>query len=152
METDTSTPSSAAPLTYTVTGRSIAGGPAQVHTASETVTLDARWGAAPSELPGPAHLLAAALAACLLKNLARANDLLSFQYERAEVQVTARRQDAPPKFTEFVYQLGIVTNEPQRRLDLLQRNLAGYGTVYNTLAATCDVRGTILVIASSDAH
>ena len=152
METGTSTPSSAAPMTYTVTGRSIAGGPAQIDTASEAITVDASWGAAPSELPGPAHLLAAALAACLLKNLARANDLLSFQFERAEVQVTARRQDAPPKFTEFVYELRLVTSEPQRRLDLLQRNLAGYGTVYNTLAATCDVHGTIVAIASSDAH
>ncbi len=145
-KSDTST-SSAASTTYTVTAASMAGaGPAQVHTGKETIDLDASWGAAPSGLPGPAHLLAAALAACLLKNLARAEDLLSFSYERAEVQVTARRQDAPPKFTDFTYELRLVTDEPQRRLDLLQRNLAGYGTVYNTLAASCEVHGSIIAV------
>ncbi|WP_280364690.1 OsmC family protein [Nocardia wallacei] len=144
METaDTTTPS-AAPMAYTVTASAIAGrGPARANAGSETITLDASWGAVPSGLPGPAHLLAAALAACLLKNLARAEDLLSFRYDRADVQVTASRQDAPPKFTEFTFALRLVTDEPQRRLDLLHRNLAGYGTVYNTLAATCEVRGTI---------
>ena len=76
----------------TVTAHSLAGGAAaQVRSGTESITLDAAWGAAPSGLPGPAHLLAAALAACLLKNLARAEDLLSFRYERAEVRVTARR-------------------------------------------------------------
>jgi len=149
MQNADTTTSSAAPTIYTVTAASIAGaGPAQVHTGQETIDLDASWGKAPSGLPGPAHLLAAALAACLLKNLARAEDLLSFSYQRAEVQVTARRQDVPPKFTEFTYQLRLVTDEPQRRLDLLQRNLAGYGTVYNTLAATCEVHGSVVAVPS----
>ncbi len=143
----TSTAPSAAPTVYTVTASSVAGGgSAAIQAGTESIDLDARWGAPPSGLPGPAHLLAAALAACLLKNLARAEDLLSFRYERAEVQVTARRQDAPPKFTEFAYELRLVTDETQHRLDLLHRNLAGYGTVYNTLAAGCDVHGAIVVI------
>ncbi|WP_169812169.1 OsmC family protein [Nocardia xishanensis] len=147
---ETSTIASAAPTTYTVTACSGAGaGPAVAHAGSETIALDASWGTAPSGLPGPAHLLAAALAACLLKNLARAQDLLSFGYEHAEVQVSARRQDAPPKFTEFAWEMRLVTDEPQRRLDLLHRNLTTHGTVYNTLAAACEVHGTITAVPSA---
>lgn len=58
--------------------------------------------------------------------------------------MTARRQDAPPKFTEISYELRLVTSEPQRRIDLLHRNLRRYGTVYNTLAAACEVHGRVI--------
>lgn len=133
------------PTTYTVRARLTSPGRAQAEAeaGTETISFDARWGAEPTGLPGPADLLAAAFAACLLKNLARAREFLSFRYDQAEVTVTARRQDAPPKFTEIAYELRLVTSEPQRRLDLLHRNLRAFGTVYNTLAAVCDVHGTI---------
>ncbi len=114
--------------------------------AEQTITIDASWGTAPSGAPGPAHLLAAAFAACLLKNLARAARLLQFRYRAAEVEVTARRQDSPPKFVEVTYVLRVVTDEPQRRVDLVHLNLRKYGTVYNTLAATCDVHGEVVVV------
>jgi len=48
-------------------------------------------GAAFSGLPGPAELLASAFAACLLKNIEREGHLLSFRYQRVEVDVTVRR-------------------------------------------------------------
>ncbi|MGC8464101.1 MAG: hypothetical protein ACP5P9_10605 [Acidimicrobiales bacterium] len=51
------------------------------------VAFDASWGAEQSSLPGPAELLAAAFTACLLKNLARARELLDFAFEGAEVEV-----------------------------------------------------------------
>lgn len=132
------------PATYRVRARAGASGAAHADAGTETITFDASWGNGPSGLPGPAELLAAAFAACLLKNLARAREFLSFSYERAEVDVTARRQDAPPKFTEITYELRLVTGEPQRRIDLLHRNLRSYGTVYNTLAAACDVHGRVI--------
>jgi hypothetical protein len=31
------------------------------------------------------------------------------------------------------------------RVDLLHRNIAKYGTIYNTIAATCDVAGEVVV-------
>ena len=96
------------------------------------------------DIPDPGGKDAAAFAACLLKNLNRAGQFLSFRYERAEVDVSARRQDAPPKFTEITYELRLVTGEPQRRIDLLHRNLRRYGTVYNTLAGACDVHGRVI--------
>lgn len=135
-----------APTTYAVSARTLTSGGAQADTGTETILFDASWGAGPSGLPGPAELLAAAFAACLLKNLARARQFLSFRYDHAEVDVSARRQDAPPKFTEITYELRVATSEPQHRIDLLHRNLRRYGTVYNTLAAGCDVHGQVIAI------
>jgi uncharacterized OsmC-like protein len=73
--------------------------------------------------------------------------LLDFHYESAEVDVQSRRQDSPPQFVEIEYEIRIVTNENQRRVDLLHRNLSQYGTVYNTLAAVCNVHGTVVATA-----
>lgn len=139
----------APPTTYTVRAVTSTPGHAVVHAGSEVVQFDAGWGAEPSGLPGPAELLASAFSACLLKNLERASKLLGFQYEGAEVEVTARRQDAPPKFVEITYLMRIVTDEPERRLELVHRNLRNHGTVYNTLAAACDVHGTVSAIRDS---
>ncbi|MEO8261695.1 MAG: OsmC family protein [Pseudolysinimonas sp.] len=135
---------STAPLTYSVHGRSVAHGSAEIDVASETLQVDSGWARDPTGLPGPAELLAAAFSACLLKNLERAGQLLGFEYERAEIDVTAVRQDSPPRFVEIRYELRIATGEPERRIDLLHRNLRDFGTVYNTLAAVCDVNGTVV--------
>lgn len=137
----------APPTVYTVRARSLGDGTAQAAAGSETVTFDASWSQPPSGLPGPAELLASAFAACLLKNVERSARLLPFRYERAEVEVRARRQDAPPRFTEISYELRLATDEPERRVELLHRNLRQYGTVYNTLAAVCDVHGAVVTTA-----
>ena len=134
------------PVTWTVRARAGAHGGAHAEAGTQTIMFDASWGAGPSGLAGPGELLAAAFAACLLKNLNRAGQFLSFRYERAEVDVIARRQDSPPKFTEITYELRLVTSEPQRRIDLLHRNLRRYGTVYNTLAVACDVHGRVIAV------
>ena len=41
------------------------------------------------------------------------------------------------------YALHLVTPEPAHRVELLHRNLQKFGTVYNTLAAVCEVSGTV---------
>ncbi|HEY0774778.1 MAG TPA: OsmC family protein [Nocardioidaceae bacterium] len=128
---------------YVVHARAVAGGAAAVEAGNTSVDLDLAWGAEPTGQPGPADLLASAFAACLLKNLARAHDLIGFEYDGAEVEVRVRRQDSPPKFVEIGYTLWVRSDETERRLDLAHRNLKKYGTVYNTLAAVCDVHGTI---------
>jgi uncharacterized OsmC-like protein len=138
--------SSVAPTTYTVRARTVARGRAEVDAADETVTFDASWGQDPSGLPGPAELLAAAFAACLLKNLARTRELLGFSFDDAAVEVTARRQDSPPRFVEVTYSLRITTDEPDRRVELVHRNLRKYGTVVGTLAAACDVHGEVVAV------
>lgn len=139
------------PTTYRVRARTTTQGRAAADVAEETIAFDASWAAGPSGLPGPAELLAAAFAACLLKNLQRAGSLLDFRYERAEVDVVARRQDTPPKFVEVSYELRITTDESPRRVDLVHLNLRKYGTVYNTLAATCDVHGQVVAVQPAPA-
>lgn len=132
------------PMSYTVRAHTSGPGTVDVEFAIETIRFDASWASEPSGLPGPAELLAAAFSACLLKNLERASQLLDFQYDRAEVEITARRQDSPPKFVEISYEMRIATDEPERRVDLVHRNLRKYGTVYNTLAAVCEVHGQVI--------
>lgn len=133
----------AAPLTYTVSASADAAG-CTLHAAGDDLALETRWQPdAPSTHPGPAELLAGAFAACLLKNVARSGAMLPFAYESVRVEVTMHRQDAPPRFTAIEYALHLVTPEPAHRVELLHRNLQKFGTVYTTLAAVCEVSGTV---------
>ena len=133
------------PTSYHVHAQVTAGGTATLTAGNQTIPVDATWAAAdPPGTPGPAELLAGAFAACLMKNLERSASLLSFGYQSAEIDVQARRQDVPPRFVEIEYELRIVTEEDQHRVDLVHRNLRQFGTVYNTLAEACDVHGRVL--------
>lgn len=96
-------------------------------------------------LPGPADLLTMAFAACLLKNVERFAVILSFRYAAASIEVVSERQDVPAKMTKISYSLRLVTDEPARRVDLLHRNIRQHGTIYNTLAAVCEVSGEVVV-------
>ncbi len=138
---------SSAPLAYSVSARADAHG-ALLRAAGDDLALETRWQPdAPSTHPGPAELLAGAFAACLLKNVARSSAMLPFAYESARVEVTMHRQDAPPRFTALAYTLHLVTAEPAHRVELLHRNLQKFGTVYTTLAAVCEVTGTVTTSA-----
>ena len=114
--------------------------------ASKQAVIEFDTSAGQSEiLPGPADLLTAAFAACVLKNVERFSQILPFRYQEASIKVVAERQEAPPKMIRVTYSLQLVTDEPQQRVDLLHRNIRKYGTIYNTLAATCDVSGRVIV-------
>ncbi len=139
--------SAAAPTTYRVAARSLGEGRAEVTAGTAVIAFDASWSRPPSGLPGPAELLASAFAACLLKNVERVSQLMPFRYHGAEVDVTVRRQDRPPKFAGIVYELRLVTDEPAHRVELLHENLRRFGTVYNTLAAACAIEGHIVTTA-----
>lgn len=91
----------------------------------------------------PAELLLTALAACLLKGIERAIPMLKFVMRSAEVRVRGVRQDSPPRMVRVDYELAVDTDESDARLALLHRNLQKFGTVYNTLAGTVEVTGTI---------
>lgn len=132
-----------APLSYSVTARATVDG-GTLLAGGDDLALETRWQPdTPTTHPGPAELLAGAFAACLLKNVARSSAMLPFAYDSVAVTVTVHRQDAPPRFTAIEYDLHIVTLEPAHRVELLRRNLRKFGTVYNTLAAVCDVSGTV---------
>ncbi len=101
-------------------------------------------------LPGPAELLAAAFAACALKNVERFSQILRFRYDSASIHVVAEREEHPPRIVRIRYTLRVDTDEPQQRVDLLHLNLRKYGTVYNTLAAACSVDGEIIAAGGRD--
>jgi hypothetical protein len=42
------------------------------------------------------------------------------------------------------YVLRVVTDEPRQRVELLHRNIRRHGTIFNTLAAVCEVTGDII--------
>ena len=128
---------------YAVTGENLPGGSGRVTTRTSTIAFDGS-AATGTTLPGPADLLAAALAACLLKNVERFAGMLPFRYERATVEVTVEREEPPPRIVRARYVLRIETDEPDRRVALLHRNIIRSSTVVNTLAASCDVQGEIV--------
>jgi uncharacterized OsmC-like protein len=132
-----------APATrYMVDAESRPNGGARIATRTSVIAFDST--AATGEvLPGPADLLAAALAACILKNVERFSHMLPFRYQHARVRVTVERQEPPPRIVRVRYKLRITTDEPVARLNLLHRNIIHFGTITNTLAAVCDLTGTI---------
>jgi uncharacterized OsmC-like protein len=131
---------------HRIHARSVEGGGGTIDAAERVLPVDVAWDAAPTGDPGPADLLASAFAACLLKGLARAGAMMPFRYESAEVEVTLTRDDLPPRFRRIEYDLRVVSDEDERRADLLHRNLRQFGTVYNTLAAACEVEGTLTLV------
>jgi uncharacterized OsmC-like protein len=113
-------------------------------TCKETrITFDS--GVAPSpELAGPAELLAAAFAACVLKNVSRFAEILKFRCDHAAIDVVAEREDAPPRISRIHFVLRLSTDEPEHRVANLRKNIEKFGTIYNTLAAVCEVSGEIV--------
>lgn len=92
----------------------------------------------------PAELLLSAFAACLLKNVERLSPVLRLTYEQAAVRVHGMREDKPPRISGIEWTLTLWTDDPPNRLDLLDRNLRKQGTIYNTLAGSCEVVGRVL--------
>jgi uncharacterized OsmC-like protein len=95
-------------------------------------------------LLNPAELLLSAFSACLLKNVERLAPILRFSYTRAAICVHGVREDKPPRLVSIDWELTLWTDEPQSRVDLLERNLRKQGTIYNTLAAACAVAGRVI--------
>jgi uncharacterized OsmC-like protein len=131
---------------YTVEAGTSGSDVGEIHSKDTTLRFDAS-AAQSTTMPGPADLMTAAFAACIIKNVQRFSEILPFRYQRASVTVTSERQDAPPKMTSVRYVLTIVTDEAPDRVDLLHRNIKRHGTIYNTVAAACDVVGSVRIEA-----
>lgn len=91
----------------------------------------------------PAELLLAAVAACMIKGIERVAPMNRFSFRGVEVRLHGVRQDAPPRMASIDYELIVDTDEDDRRLDLLHRNVRNYGTIFNTVAAATRLEGTI---------
>ena len=138
---------------YEVHGENVAGGTARLVARAATIAFDGS-AATGDVLPGPADLLAAALAACMLKNVERFSHILPFRYRRAEAEVVVEREEPPPRIVRARYTLRVETDEPDRRVALLHRNIRSFGTISNTLALACDLQGEIVAVrpGSGPAH
>ena len=91
----------------------------------------------------PAELLLAALAACMIKGIERVKGMLHFDLRGVEVALYGVRQDSPPKMTKIEYELIVDTDENDRRLELLHKNVQKFGTVYNTVLPGTELSGSI---------
>jgi uncharacterized OsmC-like protein len=134
-------------MRYTVEAETV-GGTASATSKGTAIPFDGTREQSPS-LPGPADLLATAFAACVLKNVERFSHMLPFRYERAAIVVVAEREEPPPRIARIRYTLKVVTDEPTERVELLHRNIQKFGTIYNTLAAACDVSGEIEAVKAT---
>jgi uncharacterized OsmC-like protein len=133
-------------MSYRATGSVRAGGEGHLEAHGLETPFDATAGRLDT-LAGPADILCAALCACILKNVERFSHLLPFRYESASIEVSAERNEPPPRIVSIRYLLRVVTNEPPSRVELLHRNIRKYGTITNTLAAACELSGAIEAIA-----
>lgn len=94
-------------------------------------------------LANPAELFLGSISACILKNVERFSELMSFEYSKAEITVTATRLEKPPRMDEIQYDLVIYTQDSSLNIDLLQKNIEKFGTIVNTVKASCSILGKI---------
>ncbi len=94
-------------------------------------------------LANPAELFLGSLSACILKNLERFSEFMNFEYTRAEITINATRLDKPPRMDEINYELRIYSQDSNLNLDLLNKNIEKFGTIYNTVKISCAITGTI---------
>ncbi|MBX3474415.1 MAG: OsmC family protein [Planctomycetes bacterium] len=130
-------------MTYRVSAAVAPGGAASIEAQQGHIAFDGS-AASGEALPGPAHLLAAALAACMLKNVERMSGMLKFAYTGATVEVEAEREEPPPRIVRLRYTLKVACEESPARLGLLQRNILKFGTITNTLSACCELTGQLI--------
>ena len=130
-------------LEYQILAESKAGGKAAAQAKKSIVSFDA---AAESgdQWPNPAELFLSAFAACILKNVERYSHILHTPYSRASISVRGWRRDIPPAMVKVEHELTVWSSEDDRKMELLHRNIKKFGTIYNTVLASCEVSGILI--------
>lgn len=131
-------------MEYFVKGKSLSSGQADFSVRQSAVSFGISGDE--KELPNPAELLLGAFAACCLKNVERFSKILKFDYETAQIEVKAERQNVPSKITDIHYIIQIKSDDKRLSTRLLHKNIEKHGTIYNTLKATCTISGDIQII------
>ena len=132
-------------MTYKVESIFIEKGLSQFDLGDESIKVDVSKDR-DERLPGPAELLLTALSSCILKNIERFSELLKFDYQNVRIEVEADRRDSPPKFIEIRYKVYLKTDEDDRKIELLHKNIKKFGTVYNSLSEESKVIGEIIKV------
>lgn len=128
---------------YEITATLQQGGLAQALANHSEIAFDATSGR-DERLPNPAELLLTSLAACMLKNIERYSEILHIPYRKAKVTIYGKRNDNPPFMSEINYRLEIDTDEDERKVATLHKNILKFGTITNTLSRACKVEGTFI--------
>ena len=95
-------------------------------------------------LPNPAELFLGAFASCMLKNVERFATILKFTYTKAEVNVSATRVEQPLKMDHINYTLTIYSSDENLNIPLLKKNIEKFGTIYNTVKISCNIKGAVV--------
>ncbi len=135
------------PMQYKAAAQVAPGGEGFIDVLKSRIEFDGSAGSGDT-LPGPAHLLAASLCACMLKNVERMSGMLKFSYRGASIEVVATREEPPPRIVRLQYLLRVETDETEQRLALLHHNILKFGTITNTLGAVCKLDGEVEGIRS----
>ncbi|GLR16532.1 OsmC family protein [Portibacter lacus] len=98
-------------------------------------------------LANPAEVFLSSLSACILKSLERFSSILKFEYLHADIAVNAVRLEKPPRMDKIYYDLTIYTNEAHLNVELLQKNIEKFGTIFNTVKTSCTISGQIHLVS-----
>ena len=129
-------------MSFLVTAQRIDNHGSEAHCKNSTITLDTDLKGR-SDAFNPAELLLAAVAACMIKSIERITPILNFQHRNIEVRVTGIRQDVPPRMESIDYEILVDSDENDKRLELLHKNIQKYGTVFNTVAFGTRLTGSL---------
>lgn len=132
-------------MNYSIEGLSIAGNDASLIIKKSEINFGTTDVTA-EDLPNPAELFLGAFASCILKNVERFSGLLKFEYEKAEIEVTAMRLEHPPRLDNIQYKVKIYSKDQRLNVDLLKKNVEKFGTIYNTVKSSCQVSGEMVRI------
>lgn len=97
-----------------------------------------------SEELNPAEVLLSSLGGCILKNISKiVVNRMHIKVFEANIEITGKRSENPPKITEVKYKLYLLTDRPVN-ISRLRELLMKYGTVYNTLREAVSIDGEIV--------
>lgn len=129
-------------MEYSITANSVAKNDATLDIKDSNIAFGTTEKTA-NQLPNPAELFLSSFAACVLKNVERFSGLLHFEYDKAEIKVSATRLENPPRMKDIRYMLTIFSKDEKLRVELLKKNIEKFGTIFNTIQAACSISGTI---------
>jgi len=129
-------------MEYSIAATSVSKNDATLNIKESNITFGTTEKTA-NELPNPAELFLSSFAACVLKNVERFSGLLHFEYDKAEIKVSATRLENPPRMEDIRYELTIFSKDEKLRIELLKKNIEKFGTIFNTVQKACSISGSI---------
>lgn len=129
-------------MEYSITANSVAKNDAMLNIKQSNIAFGTTEQTA-NELPNSAELFLSSFAACVLKNVERFSNFLHFEYDKAEIKVSATRLENPPRMEDIRYELTIFSKDEKLRVELLKRNIEKFGTIFNTVQKACSISGEI---------